>query len=132
MSEKTLNFYCTNYLFNVEFKFVILWIPEKKKTECTVVPMTTREECLDCYDDYYRSNEFTSLHELFSFTMSHSVRSVGLFLHYIFHILYKLHFRVNLPHNESCTIISMRFDKAVQSCKFELASQSLLLGKFWY
>ncbi|XP_078331315.1 polyphosphoinositide phosphatase-like [Crassostrea virginica] len=47
---------------------------EKKKAECTVVPMTTREECLDCYDDYYRSNEFTSLHELFSFTMSHSVR----------------------------------------------------------
>lgn len=36
--------------------------------------MKGREECLDSYDEYYRSSEMTSIHELFSYTMSHSVR----------------------------------------------------------
>uniref|UniRef100_K1P4T1 Polyphosphoinositide phosphatase n=1 Tax=Magallana gigas TaxID=29159 RepID=K1P4T1_MAGGI len=47
---------------------------EKKKSDSSVVPMKGREECLDSYDEYYRSSEMTSIHELFSYTMSHSVR----------------------------------------------------------
>ncbi|XP_062579497.1 polyphosphoinositide phosphatase-like, partial [Saccostrea cucullata] len=47
---------------------------EKKPTDCTIVAMAPGEECLDSYYDYYRTSEFTSIHELFPYTMSHSVR----------------------------------------------------------
>ncbi|XP_061169192.1 polyphosphoinositide phosphatase-like isoform X2 [Saccostrea echinata] len=47
---------------------------EKKPNDCTIVAMAPGEECLDHYYDYYRTSEFTSIHELFPYTMSHSVR----------------------------------------------------------
>ncbi|XP_056015815.1 polyphosphoinositide phosphatase-like isoform X2 [Ostrea edulis] len=47
---------------------------EQKSNECTIVTMAANEECLDHYRDYYRTSEFTSIHDLFPYSMSHSVR----------------------------------------------------------